>query len=76
MHPHPSRLLREPPAIKKSNGSGYDALSESLVGSLIGSVVLAGVLDLFDCLFYYWRNLVIPLSVNCAGSLVTIPFGV
>ena len=52
---HPSRPLREPPDIKKFKGAD-NVLSESFAGSLIGSVVLAGVLDLFDCLFYYWRN--------------------
>ena len=34
------------------------------------SVGLSGVLDLFDSLFYYWRNLVIPLFLDCVGCLV------
>lgn len=39
-------------------------LRASSVGCLIGSVGLARVLDLLDCLLYYWRNMVIPLFVN------------
>lgn len=43
---HPSRLLREPPAIESFLGVD-NVLRESFAGSLIRSVGLAGVLDLF-----------------------------
>jgi len=64
---HPSRPLREPPAIE--NLMGVDDV-------LMRSVGLYGLLDLFDCLFYYWRNMVIPLFLDCVGRLVLFPIRV
>ena len=60
---HPSHLFV--PAIE--NLMGVDDV-------LMRSVGLYGLLDLFDCLFYYWRNMVMPLFLDCVGRLVAIPY--
>ena len=48
-------------------------LRELVDDILMTSVGLSGVLDLFDSLFCYWKNLVIPLFLDCVGRLVAIP---